>query len=190
MTNEYQQSISQMFVGHLITSAVYLSLLLAAVDSYCTTALYRTQLVCPLMRNHYFFGISDSLRSHCEERNAKLFEYRIKIHHPFLTTTSSRNISRNRKITIVFHQLRCRGRERVLVDLSMSKPDNWFHGHQLSRASIIIEAILNDDMSQESISSLSDAEGRIRIFTPSRGTHLSGGANWSDSSESSTGRGA
>jgi hypothetical protein len=32
MTNEYQQSIQQMFVGHLITSALSVSLLLVAVD--------------------------------------------------------------------------------------------------------------------------------------------------------------
>jgi hypothetical protein len=41
----------------------------------------------------------------------------------------------------------------VLVAPSMSKSDNWLHGHHLSQASIIIEAILNDGMSHASISS-------------------------------------
>jgi hypothetical protein len=67
MTNEYQQSMLQIFVGHLITLAVYISLLLLAVDPYFATTLLQTRLVCLLKRSSYslrvILGISDSLRS-------------------------------------------------------------------------------------------------------------------------------
>ena len=102
MTDEYRQSILQMFVGHLITSAVSVSLLLLAVDPYFTTALLKTRLVCPLKRNCYFFrvpgtlSLSQTASGHNAKREiSKFFEYTIKIHYPFLTT-STRNISRNR----------------------------------------------------------------------------------------------
>ena len=109
MTNEYQQSVLQMFVGHLITSAVSVSLLLLAVDPLLYYR-FTPQLVCPLKRNRYFFrllgilSLSQTASGHNAKREMpKLFEYTIKIHHSFLTI-SSRKISRNWQISIVFHR--------------------------------------------------------------------------------------
>lgn len=53
----------------------------------------------------------------------------------------------------------------------MSKTDNWLHCHQLSWASIIIEAVLDDDISQASISSGLGRGEQNSIM--SRGVHLS-----------------
>jgi hypothetical protein len=50
----------QMFVGHLIASAVCVSLFLLAVDAYFNTyfitALLQTWVLCPLERHRYLFA--------------------------------------------------------------------------------------------------------------------------------------